>query len=153
MQIHWSSRCHLCNTDQEVADFIRKSTKSLAWRSRGGFKRTLMNWPFPFHLFLISVRTRLTFSATYQVFRPPCLSTASQAYSSSKWVLSPDCASVCVDSFCLTRARGVHVLFGEWISSLSHMDESDVTGSTSFRWLRVTSAMPSPVSSAKPLPL
>lgn len=75
----------------------------------GGFKRELMNWPFPFHLFLISIRTQLTFSATYQASGPRPLHTLSptqREHSSSKLVLSPICASVCTDFFHLTHSDG-----------------------------------------------
>lgn len=37
-----------------------------------------MNWPFPFHLFLISIRTQLTFSGIYQASGPAHLLTLLQ---------------------------------------------------------------------------
>lgn len=70
------------------------SPLNLTVEKREGFKRELMNWPIPFHLFLISVRLQLTFSATYQVSRPPrlrALSPTQHERSSSKLVLSPVC--------------------------------------------------------------
>lgn len=81
-------------TRHEVNGFLSVSPLNLTVEKREGFKRELMNWPFPFHLFLISVRLQLTFSATYQVSRPPrlrALSPTQHERSSSKLVLSPVC--------------------------------------------------------------
>lgn len=99
--LHGYRWCHICHEtwSQWV---LSVSPLNLTVEKRERFKRELMNWPFPFHLFLISVRLQLTFSATYQVSRPPRLrarSPAQHEHSSSKLVLSP----VCTDFLHLTH--------------------------------------------------
>lgn len=58
-------------TRHEVNGFLSAGPLNLTVEEQEGFKRQLMNWPFPFHLFLVSVRTQLTFSATHQISRNP----------------------------------------------------------------------------------
>lgn len=108
--LHRHRWCHICHEtwSQWV---LSVSPLNLTVEKQEGFKRELMNWPFPFHLFLISVRLQLTFSATYQVSRPPRLRTLSPTQherSSSKLVLSP----VWTDFLHLThnyrQGRGLH---------------------------------------------
>lgn len=69
LRYRWCRICHKTWSQW----FLSVSPLNLTVKEQEGFKRELMNWPFAFHLFLISIRTQLTFSATYQVSGPPRL--------------------------------------------------------------------------------
>lgn len=91
--------------DMKSMGFI-SSSLNLTVEEQEGFKRKLMNWPFPFSsVSYLNKNPADLFSRVSSLRTPssPSVSPTQHEHSSSKLVLSPVCASVCADFFNLTH--------------------------------------------------